>query len=340
MRPGDLVVTTPYTFASTSEVIRYFDALPVFVDIDPVTCNIDVDLARRAVEGLARGERSWLPPSLRETVAPRAPVALVPVQIGGIPCDVDGLYRLAGSTGMAVVEDAAHAVPTTQTAKSLACAAEHEVLATVCFSFYATKPISTGEGGMLVTDDARVAERARIMSLHGLSRDAWARDGAPGSWQYEIIGPGYKYNMTDVAAAMGLVQLAKAQTMVARRRSIAERYNAAFSRLEALELPTVAPEVASPWHLYMLRLHLERSPVDRDQLVEQLWAQGIHTSVHFIPLHLHRYYREKFGYLPEDFPIAAREFSREISLPLFSAMTDTEVDRVIEAVTSVITGAA
>jgi perosamine synthetase len=340
VRSGDLVVTSPYTFASTAEVIRHFDAVPVFVDIDPVTCNIDDDRLERAVEGLAHGDRSWLPPSLRNVIEPRAPVAVLPVHVGGIPCDLDRLYKLAARHGMAVVEDAAHAIPAAPSSRSLAWAMDHGVPATACFSFYATKPVTTGEGGMLVTNEARIADRARIMSLHGLSRDAWARQGQDDGWRYEIVAPGYKYNMTDVAAALGLVQLVKADVMRSRRCVIAERYNDAFAYSDALEVPTVPRGLESPWHLYMLRIVPERLTVGRDLLIENLRERGIGTSVHFIPLHLHRYYRETFSYVRGDFPIATREFEREISLPIYSGMSDADVDLVIVAVSELVAEAA
>jgi len=340
VRAGDLVVTTPYTFASTAEVIRYFDAVPVFVDIDPVTLNIDVGQLETAVEGLARGDRTLLPPSLRDTVAPRAPVAVLPVHIGGIPGDTGRLYDLAAEHRMAVVEDAAHALPTQPSSHSLAHAERAGVPATACFSFYATKPVTTGEGGMLVTNDAQIADRVRIMGLHGLSRDAWGRHGGDDRWRYEIVAPGFKYNMTDMAAAVGLVQLKKSEVMRSRRRTIAERYNDAFSEFDALEPPSVPPGVESPWHLYMLRIHPERLTIGRDVLIRRLWERGIATSIHFIPLHHHQYYRETFSYVPGDFPVATREFEREVSLPIYSGMSDLDVGRVIEAVGAVTVAAA
>jgi dTDP-4-amino-4,6-dideoxygalactose transaminase len=205
-----------------------------------------------------------------------------------------------------------------------------------CFSFYATKTITTGEGGMLCTDDDALAERCRIMALHGISKDAWKRYTAEGSWYYEIVAPGYKYNMTDVAAGMGLAQLAKAQRMWRRRGEIAQRYNDAFSFMPELQIPHDRPDCQHAWHLYMLRLHLDRLQIDRGQFVQELKNRNIGTSVHFIPLHLHPYYRETYGYQPEDFPAAYREYQREISLPIYSRMSDQDVADVIEAVSDVV----
>ncbi|MEX0599325.1 MAG: DegT/DnrJ/EryC1/StrS family aminotransferase, partial [Rhodothermales bacterium] len=204
------------------------------------------------------------------------------------------------------------------------------------FSFYATKPITTGEGGMICTDNEEWAERCRIMSLHGISRDAWKRYSSEGSWYYEIVAPGYKYNMTDIAAAIGLVQLKKAERMWARRRDIATRYSEVFQNEPALQIPYDRPDCQHAWHLYMLRLNLERLEIDRAQFIEEMKARNIGTSVHFIPLHIHPYYRETYGYEPEDFPVAYHEYLREVSLPIYSRMTDDDVADVIEAVLDVV----
>ncbi|MCS6827019.1 MAG: DegT/DnrJ/EryC1/StrS aminotransferase family protein, partial [Caldilinea sp.] len=220
----------------------------------------------------------------------------------------------------------------------------------VCFSFYATKTITTGEGGMIVTDDDRIAERCRIMALHGISKDAWKRYTAEGSWYYEIIAPGYKYNMTDIAAAIGVAQLAKAERMAARRRTIAQMYNDAFSDLPEVETPfdpdqqpligrrtpTSHVQPSHAWHLYMLRLNLERLTIDRGQFIALLKAHQIGASVHFIPLHLHPYYRESYGYRPQDFPVAYRQYLREVSLPIYSKMSDEDVNDVITAVRTIV----
>jgi perosamine synthetase len=200
------------------------------------------------------------------------------------------------------------------------------------FSFYATKTMTTGEGGMLVTENESWAMRAQSMSLHGISRDAWKRYSAEGSWYYEILAAGFKYNMTDIAAALGLVQLRRLDEMNERRAAIARRYTAALGDLAELELPSARPDRSTSWHLYIVRLNLDRLRCDRSQFIEALNREEIGTSVHFIPLHLHPYYRDTYGHRPSDFPVAFREYQRAISLPIYSRMTDDDVDRVTDAV--------
>lgn len=337
LQRGAVVVTTPYAFAATAEVIRYFDAVPVFVDVDPTTCNIDVDLLEKTVARLADGDTGPLPPALRESARATRPRVVIPVHIAGVPCDLDRIYKVAATYDMAVVEDAAHAFPAAIGSRLVGASTDPSVSAAVCFSFYATKTITTGEGGMLVTDDAVRADRARRMSLHGLNRDAWSRHNSSGSWRYDIEAPGYKYNLTDIAAAMGLVQLGRAAQMAARRTEVARRYQEAFSEGPGLEVPTVPTGVNSAWHLFMLRLHPDRLHITRDRFIEELAAQGVGTSVHFIPLHVHSYYRNMLGYASNDLPVAMRQFEREISLPIYSRMSDEDVDHVCRAVVDVAT---
>jgi len=310
LRRGDEVITTPYTFAATAEVIRYFDARPVFVDVDAETLNIRPDLIEAAVTPRTR--------------------AVIPVHIGGLPADLDGIGEAARRRGLAVVEDAAHAFPAAWRGRPIG-----SISRATCFSFYATKTITTGEGGMVSTDDPGLAERCRIMALHGISKDAWKRYTAEGRWYYEIVAPGFKYNMTDVAAAMGLAQLRKAAAMHRRRREIARRYDAAFAPVPELQTPPGSAEAGHAWHLYMLRLRLDRLSIDRARFAEELRRRNIGISVHFIPIHVHPYYRETYGYRPEDFPVAWGEYLREISLPIYSRMGDGDVDDVIEAVLDV-----
>ena len=306
IKAGDRVLTTPYTFAATAEVIRYMGAHPVFVDVRPDTLNIDPELVAAAIK--------------REPIA-----AIMPVHIAGEPCDMDAIRAAAGD--IPVIEDAAHALPTKLGTRMIGSLSRF-----TCFSFYATKTLSTGEGGMLTTDDDAAANRCRIMSLHGISRDAWKRYTAEGSWAYEIVAPGYKYNLTDVAAALGLVQLAKLDAMWKRRVEIAERYDAAFAAIPELQIPSRAPGNQHAWHLYMLRVDNARLRGGRDAFANELRKRNIGISVHFIPLHMHPYYRDTYGYMPEDFPVTAREFAREVSLPIYSRMSDADVDDVIEAV--------
>jgi len=311
LRRDDEVITTPYTFAATAEVIRYFDAKPVFVDVEPDYLTIDPALIEKAFTPKTK--------------------AVIPVHIAGLPAEMDGIREAARRRGVPVIEDAAHAFPAIYKGHMIGAISE-----LTCFSFYATKTITTGEGGMICTEDDGLAERCRIMALHGISKDAWKRYTAEGSWYYEIIAPGYKYNMTDVAAAMGLAQLRKAQSMYARRKEIARRYGEAFARVSELQVPGDRADAQHAWHLYMLRLNLDRLSINRAQFVEELKKSGIGASVHFIPLHIHPYYRDAFGCRPEDLPVAYREYLREVSLPIFSKMSDDDVQSVIGAVAAIV----
>jgi dTDP-4-amino-4,6-dideoxygalactose transaminase len=316
LESGDEVITTPYTFAATAEVVRYFNAKPVFVDICPTDLNIDPDRIEAAVTERTR--------------------AIIPVHIAGLPAELDAICAIAARHGLAVIEDAAHAFPTKYKGRLIGRDLDSGLYANVpyfsCFSFYATKAITTGEGGMICTGDEALAERCRIMALHGISKDAWKRYTAEGSWYYEIIAPGYKYNLTDVASAMGLAQLRRAEHMWRRRREIALRYNEAFGALPALQIPADRADCQHAWHLYILRLNLDQLRLDRAQFVQELKKLNIGTSVHFIPLHLHPYYRETYGYAPADFPIAFGEFQRVISLPIYSKMRGQDVEDVINGV--------
>jgi perosamine synthetase len=304
---GDEVITSPYTFAATAEVIRYFDARPVLVDVNVRCLNID-------------------PGHIERAITPRTK-AILPIHIAGLPAEMDEIGAIAARHGLPVIEDAAHAFPASYRGRPVG-----SISKVACFSFYATKTITTAEGGMICTDDDRIAERCRIMSLHGISRDAWKRYTAEGSWYYEIVAPGFKYNMTDVAAALGLGQLRRAEGMWARRREIADRYNRAFSASTHLQTPHDRTDCRHAWHLYMLRLNLDRLAIDRAVFIEELRKRGIGASVHFIPLHVHPYYREAYGYKESDFPVAFQEFQREVSLPIYSKMSDEDVNRVISAV--------
>lgn len=319
--PGDEVITTPYTFAATAEVARYFDAKPVLVDIRAHDFNLDPEL-------------------LEDAITPRTR-AILPVHIAGLAAELDAIYDLACTHNLAVIEDAAHAFPSSYKGRTIGAPmprnSEHPAVPhLVCFSFYATKTITTGEGGMICTDDDALAERCRIMSLHGMSRDAWKRYTAEGSWYYEILAPGFKYNLTDIAAALGLAQLARAKAMQERRQAIAHRYNAAFEQIPALQIPYNRLDCSHAWHLYMLRLNLDRLRIDRARFIEELKCRQISASVHFIPLHVHPYYRKTYGYRPDDYPVAYREYQREISLPIYSKMSDQDVQDVIDAVSQIV----
>lgn len=311
LKQGDEVITTPYTFAATAEVIRYFDARPVLVDVEPGFFNIDPALIERALT-----ERTK---------------AIMPVHIAGFPAELDPVHEIAKRRGIPVIEDAAHAFPTRYGGKMVGALSD-----VTCFSFYATKTITTGEGGMICTERDALADRCRMMALHGISKDAWKRYTAEGTWYYEIIAPGYKYNMTDVAAAMGLAQLRKARTMYERRKEIARIYHEAFSPIGELQIPGDRADAQHAWHLYMLRLNLDRLRINRAGFMEELKKRNIGASVHFIPLHVHPYYRDTFGYRPEDLPVAYREYMREVSLPIFSKMSGEDVQSVVDAVTAIV----
>lgn len=317
LQPGDEVVTSPYTFAATVEVVRYFGAQPRFVDVEPDTLNLDPTAVAAAINART--------------------CALLPVHVAGHPAELDALDDLAAQHGLAMVEDAAHALPAAYRDATIGSARPRlqGLPHFVCFSFYATKTLTTGEGGMICTADESSAEHCRLMSLHGISKDAWKRYTQEGSWYYEIVAPGYKYNMTDIAAAMGLSQLSKLDAMAERRTEIARRYSEVFATLSQVEIPVARPHVEHSWHLYMLRLITTRLALDRARFIEELHHRNIGTSVHFIPLHIHPYYERTYGLRPQDYPVAYAEYLREVSLPIYSAMSDKDVDDVIEAVTDV-----
>lgn len=308
--PGDQVVMPTWTFTATAEAARYLGADPVFVDIDP---SYEMDLA---AADAAVTERTK---------------AVAPVHFAGLPVSQRGLADLSSRHGLTVVEDAAHSFPTLNEG-TLVGATGNGHAATV-FSFYATKTITTGEGGMVVTADAELAQRMRTMRLHGISRDIFNRysDVSQRSWFYEVVAPGYKYNLTDIAAAIGRVQLTRAQALRDRRAEIAARYDEGLAGLP-LTLPAHAPEGSShAWHLYVVSVHPD-APRDRDGVVEALTAEGIGTSLHFIPLHLQPYWRDTYGLVPEQFPVATDLYERTFSLPIYTRMTDADTDRVIDAV--------
>jgi len=310
--PGDEVITSPYTFTATAEVVRYLGADPVFVDIDPVTYNIDAGKLEKAINGRTK--------------------AVIPVHIAGLPCDMEAVLNIAKLNGLRVIEDAAHALPATSCGKLVGTL---ESDATV-FSFYATKTITTGEGGMVVTRNPEIAKRCRVMRLHGISSDAFNRyTSDKPAWYYEVVAPGFKYNMSDIAAALGIHQLKKAWPFQKRRAEMAARYDEAFVGLP-VKLPPRAPsgEVHS-WHLYLLRLR-DDAPVSRDRFIELMAKKKIGCSVHFIPLHLHPYWRDKYGLKPEDFPNALNNYRRSVSLPLYTKMSADDQQRVILAVRDIL----
>ncbi|KQB57654.1 MULTISPECIES: DegT/DnrJ/EryC1/StrS aminotransferase family protein [Acidovorax] len=310
--PGDEVIAPTLTFTATVEVVRYLGADPVLVDVDPVTLNID-------------------PAKVRAAITPRTK-AIMPVHYGGLACDMDAILAIAKEHHLKVVEDAAHALPTTWRG-TLVGQLQSDV---TVFSFYANKTITTGEGGMAVTHDPALAQRMRTMRLHGMSRDAFDRfTSKTPAWYYEVIAPGFKYNMTDVAAAMGVEQLARLPQFVQRRQALANRYHEQLAPLP-LNLPANAPQGdIHAWHLYVIRLRAD-APLGRDEAIQALSDRGIGTSVHYVPLHRHPYWRDRYQLTPEMFPQADAAYQAMISIPLFTAMGDSDQDRVIAALHEVL----
>lgn len=309
--PGDEVVTTTHTFTATAEVIRYLGATPVFVDVLEDTLCID-------------------PAAVRNAITPRTKVVM-PVHYAGLAADMTAISAIAKEFNLAVVEDAAHAFPTTH-AGQLIGTLESDI---TVFSFYANKTMTTGEGGMLVTRRPEVAARARTMRLHGINRDAFDRFTAKvPSWYYEVVAPGFKYNLTDIASSLGIHQLRKADGFRRRRDAIAAEFQQAFKDLP-LRLPAQAASGdLHAWHLYVVRL--ADVALTRDEFIERLYAHGIGCSVHYIPLHLHPYWRDTFQLRPEMFPVSQRAYERMVSLPLYSRMTDDDVAHVIATVRTVL----
>jgi perosamine synthetase len=311
LQAGDEVLLPTTTFTATAEVVSYFGARPVFVDIDPVTMNLSSTDAKNRITTRTR--------------------AIIPVHFAGQPCDMSSLRDLADAHGLRVIEDAAHALPAVYQNQRIGTLSE-----LTAFSFYATKTLTTGEGGMITTNNDAYAKRIEMMRLHGISRDAWNRYGAGGSWRYEVREAGYKYNLTDLQSAIGVVQLSKCDQMNRGRKRIAEFYSSALAKLEAVEVPEVLPDRQSSWHLYVLRLRLDRLRITRDRFIEELDQRGVSASVHFIPLHLQPYYQKQFGYKPGDFLQAELAYSRCLSLPIYPGMSDEETEYVIHAVSDIV----
>lgn len=317
--PGDTVVSTPMTFCASVQVIEQVGATPLLVDIEADTLCIDPNEVQRVVKEDGRS----------------SPIrCILPVHIHGHPADLPALYDIAASSDLSVVEDAAHALAAAYDGTPIGTT-RTDVRNTACYSFYVTKNLTTGEGGALAGSSEVVAE-AREWALHGVDHGSWVRHGAGGRWNYDIIKSGFKYNMSDLQAAMGLRQLRKLPALQVRRQAIAARYNDAFAAMEEVEGAHTRDGVTHAWHLYPLRLNLDRLSITRDQFIAEMTARQIGCSLHFIPLHLFTYFKERYGYQPEDFPVATREFYRLVSLPLYPAMTDDDVDGVIEAVQEIV----
>jgi len=323
LKAGQTVVVPTMTFAATAEVVRYFNATPLFVDCREADLNLDVaDAAERIEAARAQGE----------DVA-----AIIPVHYGGQIGDVAGVVALARRHDLKIIEDAAHCCPAyyrddaESPWKSVGTDA-----AVSCFSFYANKTITTGEGGMACTESQKLADRMRIMSLHGISRDAWKRYTAEGSWYYEIVAPGCKYNLTDIAAAIGLHQLRKADQMHKSRAQWARVYSELLSDVDELILPQEMPDRIHSWHLYSVRVQVDRLSVDRAEVISEMKRAGIGTSVHWMPLHMHPYYRETFGCQPSDYFCAAGIYPELVSLPLYPDLTEEDVAYVCRTLKDII----
>ena len=305
--PGDEVITTTHTFTATAEVVRYLGADVKLVDIDPTTLNID-------------------PAAVEAAITPKTK-AIIPVHYAGLAVDMDAILAIARRHGLKVVEDAAHALPSTHGGQLVGTLASDVTV----FSFYANKTITTGEGGMLVTRDPAIAARAKVMRLHGINRDAFDRFTAKvPSWYYEIVAPGFKYNLTDIAAALGLHQLKRARGFQVKRTELAARYNEQLADLPLILPPMPAAGELHSWHLYVVRLK-EDAGIRRDALIEALFAAGIGCSVHYIPLHLHPYWRERYDLKATDFPHSQKAYEQMLSLPLYTRMNEADVDRVVNA---------
>ncbi len=310
--PGAQVITTTHTFTATAEIVRYLGADPVFVDISPDTLCLDPVLVEKAITARTR--------------------AIIPVHFGGRAADMDAISALARKHDLRVVEDAAHALPTTCSGRLIG-ALDSEV---TVFSFYANKTITTGEGGMLVTRNPQIAKRTRVMRLHGINRDAFDRfvSKTPG-WYYEVVAPGFKYNLTDIAASLGIHQLKKARRFQQRRAEIAARYDAELAGLPLVLPPKPAAGDTHSWHLYVIQL-AEDAKVRRNEFIERMFEMGIGVSVHYIPLHHHPYWKETYGLTPSMFPVSERVYEGSVSLPIYTRMTEADIDRVIAAVKAIL----
>ncbi|MCS7459896.1 DegT/DnrJ/EryC1/StrS family aminotransferase [Paenibacillus doosanensis] len=315
--PGDEVITTPMTFAASANTIIHTGAKPVFVDVDPETGCIDPDEITKNITPLTK--------------------AIVPVHYAGQACDLDTIYEISEKNNLFVSEDAAHGLYTEYKGRMIGDCPK----GTVSYSFYATKNLATGEGGMLVTDNEEIANKARVLITHGMSRNAWNRYAKGGSWMYDIQEPGYKYNMFDLQAALGLKQLERLSEMQERREEIAEIYNEAFKCLDGIEIPKISEYTTNhSWHLYIVKINGEHVNISRDQFITELANRNVGTSVHFIPLHLMSAYRDRYGYKLGDFPIAEKWFENIVSLPLYPTMTNSDVQYVIDAVKDIVTRSA
>jgi dTDP-4-amino-4,6-dideoxygalactose transaminase len=310
LRPGDEVITTPLTFVATVNMIVRCGATPVLADIDPNTLNISIEALEKAITPKTR--------------------AMIPVHLGGQPCDMKPIMELAKSHHLFVIEDAAHAIGAEYQGQRIGTIADVTV-----FSFYANKNITTGEGGMLTTEDAELMERLRPLALHGLSKDAWKRFSEGGYQHYLVEEPGFKYNMTDIQAALGNVQLAKCDDLIADRTR-AVNYYQTHIKSPLLRMPSEIPQIRNPYHLFMILLQTEELKISRDQLIGLLHQKGIGTAVHYIPIHFHPFYQRLLPEAKAHLPIATDIAQKTLSLPLFPALTEAEQDYIIDTLEDIL----
>jgi dTDP-4-amino-4,6-dideoxygalactose transaminase len=311
LKAGDEVIVPTMTFPATAEIVCYFGAKPVIVDVEEATLNISLLEIEKALTSKTR--------------------AIIPVHYGGQPCDMDEILDFAKKHNLKVIEDAAHSLPATYKGKKIGTISD-----VTCFSFYATKTLSTGEGGMICTNDETLAERCKIMRLHGINRDAWKRYTESGSWYYEVVAPGYKYNFTDLQASLGLPQLKKVDMMWQSRQSIAARYIQALKDNKYIRLHGIKNDRESSWHLFPIRLNLETLTINRAQLIDEMRKNNIGVGVHFMPVHQHIYYKETFNLDDKNYPVSSSVFPRLISLPIYPGMSDEHVNRVIDILTNLL----
>ncbi|MHC1739242.1 MAG: DegT/DnrJ/EryC1/StrS family aminotransferase [Ignavibacteriaceae bacterium] len=307
LKEGDEVIVPTMTFPATAEIVCYFKAIPVIVDVDEDSLNISIEEIEKAITPKTK--------------------AIIPVHYAGEPCDMDEINALAKKYNLKVIEDAAHALPAKYKGRKIGTISD-----VTCFSFYATKTLATGEGGMICTADEDLAERTRLMRMHGMNKDAWKRYSDACSWYYEVVAPGFKYNFTDIQASLGLAQLRKLDQMREMRANLAEIYTANFKDSKFLRIPQTKPDRETAWHLYAIRLNLEALTIDRGQFINELKNAGVGTGVHFMPVHQHIYYKNTFNLDPSKYPVAEDAFPRLISLPLYPGMTEAQVNKVIDVV--------
>jgi perosamine synthetase len=302
LKPGDEVITSPMTFAATAEVILYFQAVPVFVDCRLDTMNIDETQIEQKITSRTK--------------------AILPVHFAGQPCRMDVIMQIARKHNLKVIADAAHAIPAKFKGGTIGSVSD-----LTAFSFYANKNITTGEGGMITTNNKSYIDRIKMMRLHGITQDAWKRYQRGGSWRYDIHYPGFKYNLTDIASAIGIVQLKKCDELYKKRQQIVNEYFEKLKNIEEIKLPAQHADVQHAWHLFVIQLELDKLKIDRQKFIGMMSQGNIGVSVHFISLHLHPYYRDTYGYNPQDFPHANYLSQRVVSLPLYPRLVQRDIDR-------------